>query len=81
LPREPSAVSIAHARRRPIVGSPLWTIQVGPRFDEPVEFLELALGVGCRRTAFQPTQHVSFDQVARHARMLSVDALRGLLDR
>ena len=54
---------------------------VEPWFDDPIEFLELALGVGVRRTVFELTQHVSFNQVARHARMLSVDALRRLLDR
>jgi len=54
---------------------------VEPGFDELIKFLELAFGVGCRRTAFQPTHDVSFDQVARHVRMLGVDALRRLLDR
>src|SRR3954471_22169297 len=48
---------------------------IEPRLDEPVEFLELVFGAGFWRTVFEPAQHVSFDQVARHARMLSVDAL------
>src|SRR3954471_17828302 len=54
---------------------------IEPRLDEPVEFLELVFGAGFWRTVFEPAQHVSFDQVARHARMLSVDALHRLLDR
>jgi hypothetical protein len=54
---------------------------VEPRFDESVECLELALGAGFRCTVFEPPQHVSFDQLASHTRMRSVDAVRRLLDR
>ena len=48
---------------------------IEPRLDEPVEFLELVFGAGFWRTVFEPAQHVSFDQIARHTRMFSVDAL------
>ena len=54
---------------------------VEPRFDQPVEFLEFALAAGVRHAAFQPTQHVSLDQLASHARVPRVDARHRLLDR
>ena len=52
-----------------------------PRLHEPVEFLHLFVGVGFGRAVFQPTEHVSFDQVARHIRMLGMETLRRLRDR
>jgi hypothetical protein len=52
-----------------------------PRLHEPVEFLHLLHGVGFRRAVLQPTEDVIFNHVARHVRMLGMDAVDDLLYR
>ena len=52
-----------------------------PRPDEPVEFVELAFGVGLRHAVLEPTAQVSFDQFAGHIGMLGMDALRRRVER
>ncbi|MBV8097421.1 MAG: hypothetical protein JO110_30090 [Acetobacteraceae bacterium] len=52
-----------------------------PRLQELVELLHLFVSVGFGRAVFQPTDHVSFDQVAGHFRVLGMEAFCRRLDR